>query len=383
MDDGLTIPSPPDHSSPHDARRPIAAQPDHPARAPHDTGRPARRSTVKRGLAVLLGLAGAAGFAALVLSAGLSEVMQQLSMVGWTLLPLAMLHVVPIALDASAWRMLQPPPRPSLAAFMAARWVREGVNALLPGAQIGGEVAAVRMLARFGASAAKTGAVVSIDLATEFLSMVIVGTIGAIALYELSPADSKDQAMLVGWALLPPGAVAVGFLLVQRTTLLARLADRIKARRPRTAGRLLEAQSALTAAWSRPRQLALAVGLHSLGWMAGAAATWAMLNALGHPLRPEQAFALETTTEVLRSFGFAIPGLLGVQEGSLILVGGFLGLPPAGAVALSLFRRARDIGLGLPALALWYLVQHTRRPRRHGDAADASLDAMPQPAAGR
>ena len=335
---------------------------------------------LRRSVPIVLGLVGLAGMVALVLRAGVSDILGQLSSVGWLLVPLALLHVVPITLDAAAWRLLTPPPRLRLLAFVAARWMREGVNALLPAAQIGGEIVAVRMLARFGASPAKASTAVSIDLATEFFSMVIAGTVGAAVLFQLSPPEAKHQAALVGWAMVPAGALAVAFLLVQRTTLLGRLADWAGMRWPRFAAPLAEAQNALTAAWSRPRQLVLAVGLHGIAWTAGAIETWAMLHALGHPLRPEQAFALETTTEVLRSFGFAIPGLLGVQEGSLILVGSLVGLPPAGAIALSLFRRARDIGLGLPALALWQFIEHTGRRRGAETLATTPLQSDMAPA---
>ena len=88
------------------------------------------------------------------------------------------------------------------------------------------------------------------------------------------------------------------------------------------------------------------------------------LAAFGHPLSPILAFALEATTEVLRSFGFAVPGMLAIQEGSLILVGALVGLSSTEAVALSLFRRARDVSLGLPALIAWLLFE--RKMRREG-----------------
>ena len=46
-------------------------------------------------------------------------------------------------------------------------------------------------------------------------------------------------------------------------------------------------------------------------------------------------------------------GALGVQEGGYVLVCGLFGIPPEGALALSLVRRLRDLLLGLPGLAAW------------------------------
>ena len=314
---------------------------------------------LKRGLKLLLVLIGVTGLAASIMWAGVDEVVREISSAGWLLLPLGALHLVPIVFDAAAWRTLTPPKPPPLRVFAMARWVREGVNALIPGAQIGGEVVGARMLSRAGQSAGSAGVVVSIDLATEFFSMVIVGLAGAFALYELAPVAEKGKAALVSWAIAPPAVLAIIVLFVQRTPWLDAAARWAAPRWPRTAQRLVAAQDTLSTVWSRPKQLVLAIGFHSAGWIGGAFETWVMLLALGHRVGFAQAFALETTSEVIRSFGFAIPGLLGAQEASLIVVGTLLGVPPAGAVALSLFRRARDIGLGLPALALWYVAEYT------------------------
>lgn len=314
-------------------------------------------------------LIGLGALATLISWAGAEDVVRTLAQVGWLVVPLAAFHVVPLTLDAAAWRVLTPPPRPDLLVFLAARWVREGVNALLPAAQLGGEVVAVRMLARADGGAAKSGALVGIDLATEFLAMVVVGCLGAAALVELAPAAEQAQAILIAAAMVPAAVAAVAVLLLQRISLLGRLANRIAPRWLKAAGQLRAAQDAATAAWDRPGALLRATALHCLGWSGGAFETWIVLKALAHPLRLEQAFALETTSEVLRSLGFAIPGLLAVQEGSLVLVGGVFGLSETEAIALSLFRRARDISLGVPALLIWQAMER-RRPRRDDDPSN-------------
>jgi hypothetical protein len=48
-----------------------------------------------------------------------------------------------------------------------------------------------------------------------------------------------------------------------------------------------------------------------------------------------------------------VPSGAGIQEATFVLVGAILGIDEAGAIALSLALRARDLLLGVPAVLLW------------------------------
>jgi hypothetical protein len=50
-----------------------------------------------------------------------------------------------------------------------------------------------------------------------------------------------------------------------------------------------------------------------------------------------------------------VPGALGVQEASLIVLGSVIGLTPDVSLALSLVKRFRELAWGLPGLAMWQL----------------------------
>src|SRR5205814_1419096 len=63
---------------------------------------------------------------------------------------------------------------------------------------------------------------------------------------------------------------------------------------------------------------------------------------------------------VVALFAFAVPAGLGVQEGGYLVVGNLLGIPGDGAFALSLVARAREIGLGVPGLITWQLIEARR-----------------------
>jgi len=68
---------------------------------------------------------------------------------------------------------------------------------------------------------------------------------------------------------------------------------------------------------------------------------------------------------------------VGVQEGAYLLLGGAFGLSPEMALALSLLKRARDLVIGLPTIALWQAIEGGRLARR------VAAKPAPEPVAGR
>jgi hypothetical protein len=67
-----------------------------------------------------------------------------------------------------------------------------------------------------------------------------------------------------------------------------------------------------------------------------------------------------------------VPNSVGVQEGAYILLGGAFGLSPDMALALSLLKRARDLTIGLPVIALWQAIEGGRLLRRVSAKAPAT-----------
>src|SRR5262249_4610212 len=57
--------------------------------------------------------------------------------------------------------------------------------------------------------------------------------------------------------------------------------------------------------------------------------------------------------DVVRTAAFFVPGALGVQEASYLVLGRLLGVPPDAALALSLIGRARELIFGVPGLLAW------------------------------
>ena len=280
----------------------------------------------------------------------------------WLLPGLAGLHLGQLLLSAIGWRALFAGPRPGVATFYRLRIIREGIDSLLPVAQVGGEIVGARLLSQRGIPISQAGASVVVDVTLELLTQVLFLVAGLCALAWLSPGGAWSAW---GAALLTGAGVAAALLLGQRFGLLRVLEGLLRgiARRwPALAGTSLDGiHAAALDFYRRPIPLLRGTALHLLSWMLGAIETWAVLNALGVPVTPLQAFTIESLGMAGRSAGFAIPAALGAQEGGFVLAAAALGLPVGPALALSLVKRMREILVGLVGLALWRMAVRPAR----------------------
>ena len=278
----------------------------------------------------------------------------------WLVPGLVCLHLGQLLLAGTAWRSLFAAPRPRLGVFYRLRIVREGIDSLLPVAQVGGEVVGARLLFRAGVSPNRAAASVIVDVTIEAMTQLAFLAAGLCALV----AQSRDAAPWAGVALAGTAAFA-GLLLAQRFGLLRVLEALLRgmARRwPSLAGASLDGLHAAALDFYRqPRAMLLrAVALHLFAWVLGSIEAWAVLTVLGVAVTPLQAFTVESLGMAGRSAGFAIPAALGAQEGGFMLAAVALGLPPGPALSLSLVKRLREVSVGLVGLALWRL--ELRRP---------------------
>ena len=316
-------------------------------------------------------LAGLALSAWLLASYGVAEVAGLLYRAGWGLLLVALFHVVQILFSALAWRAVAGPtrPQPSLREYMMLRWVREGVNNLLPVAQIGGEVVAARLLRRRGVplTAAVAGSVG--DLTVEMLTQVLF-TLAGLALLMLLVGESGVAAYVLAGAAVAALA-AVGFVAAQWLGLagwVERGAMRLSTRFGwAPLGEVRGLDDAIRALYRNPSRMAWACLYHSLSWLLGGLEVVLALHVLGAGVGFGEGMVIEALGQALKAAGFAIPGALGVAEGGYVVVCHLFGLAPELAIALGLVKRLREVGLGLPALIAWQLQE--ARPAPAGRAA--------------
>lgn len=301
--------------------------------------------------------AGAAILVAVLAFHDLHDVGTALATAGIGLAAVALFHLVPIALDALAWRALFPPgERGPARTFVLARWICFSVNSLLPVMQVGGNVARARLLARRGVVPARAWASVVVDLTTLTGSQVLFALAGLLVLLAHIGRATPVLPLLV--AIGPMAIVVAMFFLAQRRGLFGgamRLLERALGGRR---DRLAEGADALDASvrefHATPRALVVSIAWHLASWLAGVCEAWITLALLGRPTDFTTAFLIESLGHMVRSSAFVMPGALGVQEAGYALLGRALGLGPETAIALSLAQRVRDVLLGIPGLIAWW-----------------------------
>lgn len=305
---------------------------------------------------LLVGALVFAGLAAALASnwAGLAGHWNSLLQVLWLLPGLVGLHLTQLLLSALGWRALFSGHGPGIGTFHQLRIVREGINSLLPVAQVGGEIVGARLLSQRGVPPSQAGASVVVDVTIELLTQVVFLLAGLCALTWLSPSGTWRAW---GTALLTGAGVAAALLLAQSFGLLRVLEGLLRgiARRwPAMAGASLDGiHAAALDFYRRPTPLLISGASNLLAWALGGIETYVVLNALGVPVTPLQAFTVESLGMAARSAGFAIPAALGAQEGGFVLAAVAVGLPAGPALALSLVKRIREVSVGLIGLALW------------------------------
>jgi putative membrane protein len=310
------------------------------------------------GMAFLGGLLVAIG---LIAYHGAADVLAGVARVGWGLALVVAIRATALGTAGLAWRALLPAGEPrSPSVFIALRIVREAVNALLPSAQIGGDVLGGRLLTFFGVAGSLAGASIVVDTlvqaGTEFLfALTGLATLALVA---------DDQAIIrwIASGSLVAALALFGFFLSLRLGLL-RLVGRLAGSRTFGAalpGGMVAIDREARTMIGTPRRLATAGGLHLVAWGFGVGEIWVGLAAMGQLPSLMQALVLESLGQAVRSAAFPVPGALGIQEGGFILLCGMFGIGAETALALSLVKRVPDLVLGIPGLLGWQLLEGNR-----------------------
>ncbi|WP_342151112.1 lysylphosphatidylglycerol synthase domain-containing protein [Methylorubrum sp. SB2] len=254
-------------------------------------------------------------------------------------------------------------------AFVILRFVREGVNVLLPVASVGGEVVGGRLLTFWGVAGSFAAASLLADMLIQVATQVAFTVLGAGLLWRL---PGEAAATLARWtvevAAIAVAAVAAFFALQRLGSArglerrLAGLLRRVLGGSETDAAAGPSVRDALDAVWGRDRRgpLAQATLLHAAGWLLGAAEIWIVLACIGVEASLTEVLVLESLSQAIKSAAFPVPSGLGVQEGGFVFVGALFGLDAGIAIALSLAKRVPDVVLGLPALLVWQTLEARR-----------------------
>lgn len=328
----------------------------------------------------LAALAGLLLAIVLIAQHGLGAITQAVLTIGWGLVGVAAFHLVPMTFSALAWHsLLTAPWRRPVAVLLAARWIREAANNLLPMSLVGGELVGARILTFYGVPAGMACATIVVDLTMETVTQFLFTMLGLALLVAGGNGGSAAYWVVVGLLIAAPALA--GFVAVQRNGLFARLEGLLARVAQRYGWRWLQRiaglDEAVQAQYQNRRSLSLSCVFHLWSWVIGAGEVWMALRLMGIPFGFREALILESLGQAVRSAAFAVPGALGVQEGGFMLLGGMFGLTPESGLALSLVKRVRELVTGLPALVAWQIMEGRRlwvaigRPLENADESGA------------
>lgn len=271
--------------------------------------------------------------------------------VGWRL--------VSLALIALGWRQLfDARDRPLVIRAMLARWICEAVNTLLPVAQVGGEIARGRIITRWAALPASIAvATIIVDMTLNLAGQFVLALVGAWHVWRTGERAPLELAVACLAALVP-----LILLAIAQTPAVLNRAHRGFAR---LTGNAPVAGSALAAGvravYGRGAGLSSAVCFHLVAAFSRVVEGWIVLRLMGSAIGVGDAVMVEGLSAALRTAAFLLPAGLGVQEGALLVLCGWIGVPPSQALALALIKRAREIAVGSAGLLVWLGLERSWR----------------------
>jgi len=312
----------------------------------------------------------------LIVDSGAAEVAHAMLVIGWGLLPITLFHFVPLFFSALSWRELLPlSSRPDVMSVTWIRWIRESINALLPVAGVGGDIASARLAHLRGVPGTQAAASMVVDTTVGVVTQLAFVMAGVTLLVIRSTEHAALQAAwteLIGIGVLV--AAVAAFVLLQHRSMFGRFVKLARRLLPEKwlsgfAGNASAIDDAVVAGYRSGFSFLRANLLRLVGWAAGAGEIWLVMQFLDQPLGVVDAFILESLTSGVRAAAFMVPGALGALEGSFVLFGAVLGLPAETALAISLSKRVREVILGLPGLFVWHWVEGHYLLRRGEDKA--------------
>lgn len=322
---------------------------------------------IKRSLQIAFFLIGILLFAWVVKAVGwtrLAVIFPALAGWGWAVL---CLYPFMCFWDVLAWRTLFNHRWSDKIKFWEFYWIRvagEAVNNITPFLDIAGEFLKVILLEkRFGISKkASLTAGVMCRSTLIFSEMIFVVSGLSLAVF-VSGVPREIRGILVIALSLFAFTVFL-LILTQKKGLfvtLIKLLERV-GMNPNLFARfhtsLKEVDEEITKFYgTEMRRLALAVSCNLVGWISGGVEVYFMMRILGVEVTLLEGVILESLIQLMRTSSFYIPGNLGVQEGGLAFILGFMGVPSYLGVALSLLKRLRQIIWTAVGFFVWGIFQ--------------------------
>ncbi|MBV8804772.1 MAG: flippase-like domain-containing protein [Sinobacteraceae bacterium] len=317
---------------------------------------------MRKTVAIAIALIGLGLGIAVLVWLGASKTFHAIVAIGWRGISIVVLWQLAVfGLLGVAWWLLSP--GVSVWIVYWGRLVRQAGEKCLPFSEIGGLVLGARALMLGGAPFAAAAASSVVDIATEAIALAPFLLFGLVVLAHTSHSPLL-LPMGIGLAILVASG-GLAFLLRNQLARLLRLGVTWLLRNwtrhaPECADEL---EWTLQQLFHQRWRIVGASAMHLFAWFGGGGSIWIAYHLLGAHVSVVDALAIEGMLSAALSVGFLVPSGLGVQEVSYIGLGAAFGLAPQVSLSLSLIRRARDLIIGVPVLALWEILE-ARRLRR-------------------
>ncbi len=311
---------------------------------------------------------------------GLGEILQNLSVMGWSFGLVLLLALGWHVTNTIAWSFAFPADafRPRLVSLFMSKLAGDAVNQLTPLANLGGEPIKAYLLRQQSPTSRGLASVVINKTAQVFTGLVFTALGLSLVILNWDLPQSAPMPVQIGLALLF-GAAALLLLGLWRQqrhmfSSLLGFVRRLGIRMDFIERRVVKAVRIDDNISSFYRQnkarFALVLLFHACGWMLGACETWIILRGLGQGVDFDIAFLLTSLTVIINSLFFFMPSNIGVLEGGQVFLFMTLGLDPAVGLSLGIVKRMRKIfwiSIG------WLLLTHLSRALGHPDRVDGDL----------
>jgi putative membrane protein len=328
-----------------------------------------KRVSVLKHLGVVVWCVGIAACIGLAVWSGLDDIGKALASVGWGMVLVVLTRLATVGIAGAGWWLLFPAAGQvatgralRFRVALLLRFIREGVNTLLPLTQVGGDIISARLLTFWSVPGALGAASIIVDVLMQATTQFLFTAIGLIVLVALG--TDKSVAWMAAMSLAVAAPLLGGFYYAQRHAghrILRFILSRVNGDAGwRVLGTVDAVYQHLSAIYGQRSNITVSGIVHMTGWLVGVAEVFIVLHCMGHPVTIGEALVIESLMQAVRGAAFAVPSALGAQEASLILLCGLFQIPADQALALSFIKRAADLAIGVPSLVALQVLEGRR-----------------------
>ncbi len=312
-------------------------------------------------------LIGLASLALLMAWQGFATIAERLSDAHLSILLVTFFALPELLFSTAGWLYaFVPNSTPRYRDALVAMWIGNSINLLLPLATIGGDLVKVRELGHHAIPTKDAVASVVLDKTAHLVSILLWAILGLIALYSIDPLSDSLVIVIIGLIALAVGLSA--FIAVQWAGAIgwsANLATKVSKKawlQPLVDG-AISVDARIRAAYRQPKPMIMNSAFKLCARVVMAGEIWLAAYLMGYPIGMLESVVLKSLSMAIRNAAFVVPGALGIQEGSFVVLGAIVGLPPDLMLSVSLATRLRELLVSVPGLIAWQYTEGRRALR--------------------